>query len=81
MAGGSAGTLCLSGNIGRYSAPQQIFNSGTTGSGSLSLHLPTTPTPTGPVMAVAGQTWYFQCWFRDSTANSNFTNGLEIGFQ
>ncbi len=81
MAGGSAGTLCLSGSIGRYSAPAQIFNSGEAGSGSLMLNLPTTPTPTGSVMAVAGQTWFFQCWFRDSVMMSNFTNGLRVDFQ
>ncbi len=81
MAGGSAGTLCLGGSLGRYSAPSQIFNSGANGSGSLTLDLPSTPTPTGPVMAVAGQTWFFQCWFRDSIMMSNFTNGVEIAFQ
>jgi hypothetical protein len=81
MAGGSAGTLCLSGSIGRYSVSGQIFNSGETGSGSLALNLPTTPTPTGPVMAVAGQTWFFQCWFRDSVMMSNFTDGLQVNFQ
>jgi len=81
MAGGGAGTLCLSGSIGRYSAGPQIFNSGELGRGSLTLNLPTTPTPTGSVPVIAGQAWFFQCWFRDSVMMSNFTDGLQVDFQ
>ena len=42
-----------------------------------------TLTPTGPVAVTAGETWHFQCWFRDvagSAATSNFSDGLRITF-
>jgi hypothetical protein len=80
--GSSAGNLCLGGAIGRYSP--QIMNSGTTGSISIPIDLAALPTPTGPVAGVAGQTWNFQCWFRDTvggSATSNFSNGLAVTLQ
>jgi len=81
--GGSQGVLCLAGNIGRYSAPSQVQNTGLTGAFDLLLDLTQTPTPTGFVAVTAGQTWNFQAWHRDSVggvATSNFTNGLEVDF-
>jgi hypothetical protein len=45
--GGSQGTLCLGGAIGRYVGPGQIQNSGTTGAVSLALNVNAMPTPTG----------------------------------
>ena len=82
--GGSMGNLCLGGAIGRYVGPGQIQNSGTTGEFSLALDLTQTPQPTGFVTVQAGQTWNYQCWFRDAVggvATSNFTDGLEIAYQ
>jgi len=82
-AGGSQGTLCLGGSIGRYVGPGQIKNSGATGSFSLQLNLAQHPTPTGFVSVVAGDTWNFQAWYRDAVggaAVSNFTNGRTITF-
>ncbi len=82
--GGSLGVLCLGGNIGRYVGPGQIQNTGLVGSFSLVLDLTQTPTPQGFVSIVAGETWNFTTWHRDSVggaAASNFTNGLEISFQ
>ncbi|MEM9380147.1 MAG: RNA polymerase sigma factor [Planctomycetota bacterium] len=84
MPGGSAGNLCLAGQIGRYVGAGQIQNSGSTGSYSLALDLTRTPTPTGLVAVAAGETWNFQGWHRDSVAGSptsNFTDGLRIDFQ
>jgi hypothetical protein len=81
--GGSLGVLCLGGNIGRYTGPGQIQNSGMTGSFDLLLDLTQTPTPTGFVSVAAGETWNFQAWHRDSVggaAVSNFTDGLEVDF-
>ena len=81
--GGSQGVLCLGGQIGRYVGPGQIKNSGATGAFSLALNLAQTPTPTGPVAIAAGETWNFQCWYRDAvggSATSNFTNGLNVVF-
>jgi hypothetical protein len=82
--GGSQGILCIGGQIGRYTGPGQIKNSGATGAFSLLLNLTQIPTPTGFVPAVVGQTRYFQCWHRDAVggnATSNFTNGLSVTFQ
>jgi hypothetical protein len=82
--GGSQGVLCLGGSIGRYVGPGQIQNSGASGSFSLVIDLAATPTPTGFVQVVAGETWNFQSWHRDAvggTATSNFTDGLAIPFQ
>lgn len=82
--GGSQGTLCLAGSIGRYVGPGQIQNSGTTGGFALALDLTQTPTPTGFTSIGAGETWNFQVWYRDSiggTATSNFTSAVSIAFQ
>ena len=79
--GGSLGVLCLGGSIGRYTGPGQIQNTGVTGSFDLLLNLNQMPTPTGFVAAVAGETWNFQAWHRDSVggaAVSNFTDGLQV---
>ena len=81
--GGSQGVLCVGGQIGRYTGPGQILNSGSTGSFSLLINLTQIPTPTGSVPAVVGQTRYFQTWHRDAVggaATSNFTNGLQVTF-
>ena len=80
----SHGVLCLGGAIGRYVGAGQIQNAGGAGTFDLVLALGQTPTPTGLVQVQAGQTWNFQCWYRDAmmgTATSNFTDGLSITFQ
>ncbi len=81
--GGSAGTLCLGGPIGRYVGPGQILFSGPAGVFSLPLDLTQIPTPTGPVSVLAGETRYFQAWYRDANPGntSNFTSALEVVFQ
>jgi hypothetical protein len=76
---GSQGFLCVAGQIGRYNA--SIGNTGGTGGISLVLDLPNTPTPGGPTAVVAGQTWYFQAWYRDVGGTNNFTDGVCIAFQ
>ncbi|MEZ6017015.1 MAG: hypothetical protein R3F49_17990 [Planctomycetota bacterium] len=81
--GGSQGTLCLGGQIGRYVGAGQIKNSGATGEFSLLLNLNQIPTPNGFVSAMVGQTRSFQAWYRDAiggNATSNFTNGLAVTF-
>jgi hypothetical protein len=81
-AGGSQGTLCLGGAIGRFVGPGQIMNSGSIGSFSLPVNLATMPTPTGPVSVQPGQTFNFQAWYRDAnpTSTSNFTDAIAITF-
>ena len=80
--GGSQGNLCLGANIGRYNGPGQILNSLTAGGFSLQLDLTQTPTPVGPVAVAPGETWNFQCWYRDlnPAATSNFTDAVEVTF-
>ncbi len=63
----NGGRICVGGNIGRYVGPGQILNSGPMG--VLSLNAPTDPIPGNPgATAVAGDTFYFQAWFRDVDA-------------
>ncbi|MEM6570145.1 MAG: hypothetical protein AAF957_17170 [Planctomycetota bacterium] len=79
---GSQGNLCLSGPIGRYSG--SAANSGPDGVISLTIDPAAIQTPLGPVAAVAGDTWYFQAWHRDSvggTSTSNFTNAVQMPIQ
>lgn len=79
---GSAGNLCVSGNIGRYSL--NILNSGALGQVSLPINLQNIPHPTTPFAVVGGDTLNFQYWHRDGlpggAATSNFSRGLEIAF-
>ncbi len=81
--GGGQGTLCVVGNIGRYTRPGQLLNSGPFGQTSLALDLWETPQPSGLVVVQPGDTWYFQFWHRDAnpTATSNFTSSLGLSFQ
>lgn len=74
--GGSMGNLCIASfDMGRYNSA--VMNSGATGTVSLTLNLANTPTGSGPMAAMAGQTWYWQGWYRDTVAmmaTSNFTS-------
>ena len=79
----SMGTLCLGGSLARFNDLSQIFSTGQTGTGNVMIDL--TSIPTNPVQSVmAGQSWYFQCWYRDSflgNTTSNFTNGAVVNFE
>jgi hypothetical protein len=77
--GGSQGNLCLAGQIARFNS--QIFSSGANGEGSIVVDTQNMPNPPGGAI-LAGQTWSFQCWYRDVNPNttSNFTDGVEISF-
>lgn len=77
---GSAGVLCLGGAVGRFDAPAQVFFTGSSGSSFLQIDLGAVPTPTGFVVAMAGQTWHFQAWHRDvvAGATSGFTNAVTV---
>jgi len=79
----SQGRLCLGGSIGRFAGPGQILNSGPLGSFALAVDLAALPTPTGPVAAQPGETWYFQAWHRDAnpTTTSNFTDAVRVRFE
>ncbi|MEL6431311.1 MAG: hypothetical protein AAFR54_19215, partial [Planctomycetota bacterium] len=78
-----SGNLCLGGGIGRLIFPGQIINSGASGVLSLTVDLTQIPRPATVVSVMAGETWNFQGWFRDTNAmgaSSNFSNGLECLF-
>jgi hypothetical protein len=82
--GGSQGTLCLGGSVGRYNLPAQIFNSTGVGRASVDIDLGSTPTPAmGFISVMAGETWNYQAWYRDAnpTATSNFSDGVFVTYQ
>ena len=87
MPGGSQGNLCAIGPIGRFNpaAGYPVQSSGAAGSLSIQLDLQNTPTPSAAVMVFVGETWNFQCWYRDflqgQGATSNFTDAVELTFQ
>jgi len=74
---GSQGVLCLvGGSIGRFKA--SLFQ-GPVGRSIVDLtHL---PFPTFPAVH-SGETWNFQCWYRDKNPNqtSNFTDAVAVTF-
>ncbi|MEE8466851.1 MAG: hypothetical protein V3T22_00250, partial [Planctomycetota bacterium] len=76
---GSQGNLCLGGQIGRFA--KQVQDSGP--DGRIALVLDLTDLPPGHQVVQAGETWNFQCWFRDQNPGqtSNFTNGVAVQFQ
>lgn len=76
---GSHGNLCLGGAIGRHTA--DVFHTGQGwGPTYVLLDLSAMPTPQGPASVLAGETWYFQCWYRDG-ASSNFSSAVGVAFQ
>jgi hypothetical protein len=79
-AGGGQGTLCLGGAIGRYVGPGQVRRCDPSGAAALRIHLDRLPQPTGLAMAVVGETWRFQAWYRDANpaSTSNMTAALAI---
>lgn len=79
-----SGVLCLSGAIGRFTQPSQIFQIDPSGHAELDIDLSMIPRPTGTSATQPGDTWYFQAWHRDSSggmSTSNFTDGYQIDFQ
>lgn len=80
--GGSQGTLCLGGDIGRYVGPGQVQNTTGTDGFSLAIDLTQTPQPNGFVGIASGETWNFQVWHRDvgSQPTSNFSSAIEVTF-
>ena len=82
MPGGSIGTLCLGAPIGRFDALVQ--GSGAAGQLVQRIDLTAIPFATGAQAAQAGETWSFQCWYRDTLVGlptSNFTDAVSITFQ
>lgn len=77
--GGSQGTLCLGGMIGRHRS--EMFITAPDGLAEITLDLGQLPQPTGTVSGQVGETWYFQAWHRDVVAGamtSNFSSALSL---
>ncbi|MCP3919307.1 MAG: hypothetical protein GY711_27525 [bacterium] len=75
---GSTGVLCIgcSQGCGRYSRVSEIIQRP---SGSLTLDLTGLPLAL-PTAVQPGDTWNFQCWFRDVPVTSNHSDALAILF-
>ncbi len=82
LPGFGQGLLCLAAPIGRHNRPGEVLTSGVTGRFVLQLELADIPTPTGTVAVLAGETWHFQAWYRDTnpTPTSNLTSGVRVLF-
>jgi hypothetical protein len=80
MPSGSQGNLCVVGQVGRHVA--QLASTGAAGELQIAVDLTALPTPSGPAAVLVGQTYNFQCWYRDLNPNttSNFTNAVEVLF-
>jgi len=80
--GGSQGNLCLGGTIARFRA--QVTGSGSDGRIEVPIDLTAIPI-TPPTAILPGETWRFQCWFRDQllfgVTSSNFTDAVRVTFQ
>ncbi|QDV08179.1 hypothetical protein Poly30_37150 [Planctomycetes bacterium Poly30] len=79
---GSAGNLCLSGVIGRFTA--QAGAASPSGDYRWQVTPAGMPLATGFVQVQAGSTWVFQSWYRDSvggTSTSNFSSAVSASFE
>ncbi|MEZ6015013.1 MAG: hypothetical protein R3F49_07870 [Planctomycetota bacterium] len=82
MPGVSIGNLCLGAPVGRFDGAAQ--SSGATGRIVQAIDLTALPFAGGAQSAQAGESWNFQCWYRDSLvglATSNFTDAVSVTFQ
>ena len=79
--GGGQGNLCVGPAVGRYLA--QFGSTGFFGTLSLTVDTSAIITASGPVAALPGDTYNFQCWFRDVDPGptSNLTRGFSVTFQ
>lgn len=85
-AGGSQGTLCLGGPIGRFTRPSEILRADPVGNVFMPVDLTDFPTPNARISVTPGTTVYFQIVYRDvdpttGAATSNFTDALCMTFQ
>ncbi len=70
-------------SIGGFNANGTMINAAGTSTTGFGFDVPTTIPSSPPTTIMAGQTWHFQGWYRDTPAgvgSSNFTNGLSVTF-
>ncbi len=81
--GGSQGNLCI-GSLALGRHVNDIVDSGLAGTVSLALDLANVPTNLGRTAVVAGETWYWQAWYRDieggGAATSNLSSAVGVTF-
>ncbi|MEZ6016867.1 MAG: hypothetical protein R3F49_17240 [Planctomycetota bacterium] len=80
----SQGTLCVSGDIGRFLRPGELRFADDAGRASVQLDLVSLPSSSlGAVAAQVGETRVFQAWYRDAnpTPTSNFTSSVAVTFR
>ncbi len=81
--GGSQGNLCVGGSSGLGRHLNTVQYSGSNGVMTAVLDLDQIPTQTGGTIPVlSGQTYNFQCWYRDFflVSTSNFSDAISITF-
>lgn len=82
--GGSMGSLCIESlAMGRHN--QIALTSSPAGTGAFSIDLTNMPyEPGGSIAVLAGETWYWQVWYRDTVAGTqtaNWSNAICVTFQ
>ncbi|MEL6906422.1 MAG: hypothetical protein AAFP22_13500 [Planctomycetota bacterium] len=77
--GGSAGDLCLGAPLARYS--DDLRTSNAAGRARLVLDLSLTPEGDGATAVLAGETWFWQAWHRDTISGSHLTSAVSVTFQ
>lgn len=79
------GNLCLdSAELGRFDRPGEVVIIGDSGSAALEIDLTDIPRMGGSAVASAGDTWFFQFWYRDVAGGmpaSNLSSALELTFR
>ncbi len=90
----ASGNVCIAGDIfGRHLFGNDIYI-GAGGSFEVAVDLTDVPSPRNGIRlptpahdstsVLAGETWYWQCWFRDAqegAGHSNFSNAISVTFQ
>ncbi len=70
-------------SIGGFNATGTMVNTSGTSTTGTGFDVPSTIPAPAPITIMAGDTWHFQSWYRDTPAGvgtSNFTNGLSVTF-
>ncbi len=70
-------------SIGGFDASGMMINASGTSTTGFGFDVPSTIPAILPITIMAGDTWNFQCWYRDTPSgvgSSNFSNGLSVTF-
>lgn len=70
-------------SIGGFDASGTLVNASGTSATGTGFDVPSTIPDGVPLPLMAGDTWHFQCWYRDTpsgSGRSNFSSALSISF-